>query len=637
MSLDKINDKVITANFTDINFSTRIAKDILIDESAQNNIGHAYNQLKNNLNAYLEEVKKIQQDEERSENAVISATLKRFTDIYKNQYTAWSELGELKKSIDVFERNNAFINNDTIGNVNNTINSVSKQMMSTITKIYNSEDVKVLYFTDVNIEKEKEMVNIIKRYIYVISVCYQNIKIFEKGVQPEYSGKKYSEIRQKIKKAIDTIQFCLNNLKTKLIKCLYNSYNVLIDQNNPLNKKARVYASYYLQSSDNPIKDSTITVNKKDYRLPLPFDFTNVNIIAIRYIINYSFDELIKAQLSINTDNINSAENNTTNDIFFKLLDYIIDLKECKSYEFELNGSINRNINIEMYINKLYLVSPHIIFDFCLNRFDEVGNIDIRQSARNMNEIYKQLGDKLYEDLSIKDDDNKKDKSIERINSNIVDEVSNVHIKITQNLINMMIYGVANPKENQPIKGSIIDVYARLWEGDITGTNTVKQLNTLQDSPFTLEDTKILWNRFTNKIAGFVGGIDYLLNIARILSPIILVAVIVLFILVNKDIIPTNSWKSFWQMFIIIAGTVFACCLFIIGLIKDSKYIMVCNFLTLVASMVCLCYWFYSKGKEDGNNDANAKNEGTGDIDNNTNTTPEEKENVNNDANTPTN
>jgi hypothetical protein len=103
MSLDKINDKVITANFTDINFSTRIAKDILIDESAQNNIGHAYNQLKNDLNAYLEEVRKRQQNEVRSENAVISATLKRFTDIYKNQYTAWSELGELKKSIDTFE------------------------------------------------------------------------------------------------------------------------------------------------------------------------------------------------------------------------------------------------------------------------------------------------------------------------------------------------------------------------------------------------------------------------------------------------------------------------------------------------------------------------------------------------------
>lgn len=606
MSSNNISDKVLAANFTDIDFSTRIAKDILIDKSIQKNTAHAYNQLKNNLNTYLEEVKKIQQEEERDENDVINATLKKLEGIYINQYNIWSKLDKLEKNNKNFETYYKDINIDTIDDVDDIINNVTKQIISTITEIYDSKGIKVLYFTNVNIENEKKLVNMIKKHIDIISVYYQKVKIFEQGVQANNYGDKYEKMRQKIKKAIDTIQFCLNDLKTTLVKCLYNSYNVLIDQNNPLNKKARINASFYLQSGDNPKKNSIITVKQKKYQLPLPFDFTNVNVIAVKYIINYSFDELIKAPLTINIDNINNAKNNATNDMFFKLLDYIIDLKECKSYEIDVIESTNQNINIELYINKLYLVSPHIVFDFCLNKFDETGGVDIKQSARNMTEIYKQIGEKLYEDLSIKDDDNKKDKSIERINSNIVDEISNVHIKITQELINMMIYGVANPSSNQPIKGSLIDIYARLWEGDITGTNTVKQLNTMYDSPFMLEDTKILWNRFTNKIAGFIGGIDYLLNIGRILSPIIFFAVIVLFILINKDIIKTNSWKLFWQLFIVVVGLISACCLFIIGLIKDSKYIMVCNFLTLVASVVCLCYWFYTKGKEDNNTPADA-------------------------------
>ena len=248
-----------------------------------------------------------------------------------------------------------------------------------------------------------------------------------------------------------------------------------------------------------------------------------------------------------------------------------------------------------------------------------------------MTEIYRQLGEKLYEDLSIKDDDNKKDKSIQRINSNIVDEVSNVHIKITQELVNMMIYGVANPSSDQPIKGSLIDVYARLWEGDITGTNTVKQLNTLYNSPFMLEDTKILWNRFTNKIAGFIGGIDKTLLISKILSPIILIAVIVLYILIVKDIIKTNSWKLKWQFIISIGGLISAVILLFIGYWKSSTFILICNAATAVACIVWLCYCFYNKGKEDNNTPAETPT----DPDNNGDKPPENPDDNNGDAGTP--
>ena len=151
MSSDNISDKVIEANFTDINLSTRISKDILIDKSTQKNTAHAYNQLKNNLNTYLEEVKKIQQEEERDENDVINATLKKLRGIYISQYNIWSKLDKLEKNNKNFEPYYKDINNDTIDDVDDIINNVTKQMISTITEIYDSKGIKVLYFTDVNI------------------------------------------------------------------------------------------------------------------------------------------------------------------------------------------------------------------------------------------------------------------------------------------------------------------------------------------------------------------------------------------------------------------------------------------------------------------------------------------------------
>ena len=194
-----------------------------------------------------------------------------------------------------------------------------------------------------------------------------------------------------------------------------------------------------------------------------------------------------------------------------------------------------------------------------------------------------------------------------------------------------MIYGVANPSSDQPIKGSLIDVYARLWEGDITGTNTVKQLNTLYNSPFMLEDTKILWNRFTNKIAGFIGGIDKTLLISKILSPIILIAVIVLYILIVKDIIKTNSWKLKWQFIISIGGLISAVILLFIGYWKSSTFILICNAATAVACIVWLCYCFYNKGKEDNNTPAETPT----DPDNNGDKPPENPDDNNGDAGTP--
>lgn len=628
MSSKTKSDEVLVANFTDTTLADQINKNIVGDGS-MNNLAGAYDEIKNNIDKYLEKVRKQQLNEERTEDQAYTSILKSYEDIYKDQEKLWNEQIKFLNSIIELVKCPRKLDSQLIIDYKNYNDRGVNNIINTLKKIYTNEDIKQLYFTEINRKYEHELVKIIKTCINSLTGCYAKIVEYEKNYTSSIETKKdANENLENIRNAKKSVQTNLNNLKTTLIKCLYDSYNILLDSNN---KEAREYVSYYLQGRDDTEKYNNVKINGIPYHLPLPFDLTNINLIIVKYLIDYIFKELINTSLNININYVDNSDNNIENNIFFTLLDYVIDLKECKEYKITINagGLGNQSTIINMHINKLYLVRPHIIFDYCLTRFDNSEGIDIRQSVESMFSVYDQLRTELYKDLTI--NNNISSNIITTINANIEDEVINAHINIIIKLVNLMIFGSEYHDDKTPIRGSVIDIYVRLWEGDITGTNVVKQLSVLQNSPFTLADTSILWNRFTSKFNQVIKKTVTSLNIAKVFSPIIFVAVITLFILIEIDIIKTNSWKTFWKSSIMVVGILSAIVFFIIGLSNTSYYVITCSVLILIACVGCMFYWVYTMGKEDNNTPA----ETPVDPNNNGDKPPENPDDNNGEAGTP--